>query len=86
MGPGEAVVAIAGMVTGVLVTGSLVWGVLQALRIRQQGRLQDPGLASEVAQLRDQVDVLQQQLFETQERVDFTERLLTQGRDVPEAH
>jgi len=53
-------------------------------QLRYQSRLSDPGLAGEVSSLRDQVDALQQQLYETQERLDFTERLLTQGRDVRE--
>jgi uncharacterized protein YlxW (UPF0749 family) len=86
MGPGEALVAISGMITGLLMVGAIVWGVVQFARVRQQGKLADPALNSEVAALRDQVDALQQQLYETQERLDFTERLLTQGRDAHEAH
>jgi len=86
MGPGEALVAIAGMITGLLTTGAIVWGVVQYARTRQQGKLADSGLSNEVAALRDQVDAMQQQLYETQERLDFTERLLTQGRDAHEAH
>jgi uncharacterized protein YlxW (UPF0749 family) len=86
MDPGQAMVAIAGMITGLLTTGAIVWGIVQFARVRQQGKLVDPGLSNEVAALRDQVDALQQQLYETQERLDFTERLLTQGRDAPEAH
>jgi hypothetical protein len=86
MGPGEALVPISGMITGLLMVGAIVWGVVQFARVRQQGKLADPALSNEVAALRDQVDALQQQLFETQERLDFTERLLTQGRDAHEAH
>ena len=86
MGQGEALVAIAGMITGLLTTAGIVWGIVQFARIRQQGKLDDPGLRNEVAALRDHVDALQQQLYETQERLDFTERLLTQGRDAREAH
>lgn len=85
MDPGQAIVAIAGMITGLLTTGAIVWGVVQFARARHQGRLADPDLHNEVAALRDQVEQLQQQLYETQERLDFTERLLTQGRDAPEA-
>ena len=86
MGPFDALVPIAGMITGVLMTGAIVWGIVQFARLRQQGKLADPGLSHEVAALRDQVDAMQQQLYETQERLDFTERLLTQGRDAREAH
>ena len=81
----NAVVAIAGMITGLLITGAIVWGIVQLVRIRYQAKLADPGLSGEVAQLRDHVDLLQQQLSETQERLDFTERLLTRGRDAHEA-
>lgn len=89
MGP-ETMVPIFGMVTGIITTGLFFWGIVQVARSpvgqafarRIQGRYgnSDPELLAEVSHLRDQVDVLQQQLTETQERVDFTERLLSQGR------
>jgi hypothetical protein len=81
----EATVAIAGMLTGLLTIGMVIWGVVQYARVRQRA-LPDPALSGEVAQLRDQVNDLQHQLMEAQERIDFTERLLTQGRDPREAH
>jgi hypothetical protein len=86
MGSVEVLVPIAGMITGLLTTGAIVWGIVQFARIRHQSKLADPGLSHEVAALRDQVDAMQQQLDETQERLDFTERLLTQGRGTHEAH
>lgn len=89
MGP-EALVPIFGMVTGIITTGLFFWGIVQVARSpvgqafarRLQGRYgaADPELLAEMNQLRDQVDALQQQLIETQERVDFTERLLTRGQ------
>ena len=89
MGP-EAMIPIFGMVTGIITTGLFFWGIVQvarspvgqALARRIQGRHAqgDPELIAEVGALRDQVDSLQQQLAETQERVDFTERLLARGR------
>lgn len=89
MGP-ETLVPIFGMVTGIITTGLFFWGIVQigrgpvgqALARRIQGRHGNPDseLLSEVNQLRDQVDMLHQQLIETQERVDFTERLLSKGR------
>ncbi|HXW96401.1 MAG TPA: hypothetical protein VEI47_02365 [Gemmatimonadales bacterium] len=84
MDAGETITAVAGMITGLLVVGGIIWGVVRVFQLRYQSRLSDPGLAGEVSSLRDQVDALQQQLYETQERLDFTERLLTQGRDVRE--
>jgi uncharacterized protein YlxW (UPF0749 family) len=83
--PGHAIVAIAGMITGLLTTGAIVWGVVQFARARHQGRLPDSELREEVAALHEQVAQLQQQVYETQERLDFTERLLTKGRDAHEA-
>jgi peptidoglycan hydrolase CwlO-like protein len=44
----------------------------------------DAEILTEVSALRDQVEALQNQLNEAQERIDFTERLLTQGREVRE--
>jgi hypothetical protein len=89
MGP-EAMIPIFGMVTGIITTGLFFWGIVQvarspvgqALARRIQGRYAhgDPELVSEVGALRDQLESLQQQLIETQERVDFTERLLARGR------
>jgi hypothetical protein len=86
MNPGEVIVAIAGMITGILTTGVIIWGILQFARARHQGGRGDPELAGEVAALREQVDTMQHQLMEAQERIDFTERLLTQGREAREAH
>lgn len=79
-----------GMVTAIITTGLFFWGVVQvarspvgqALGRRLQGRYAqaDPELSAEVAMLREQVDLMQQQLVDTQERLDFTERLLARGR------
>jgi hypothetical protein len=79
-------VPIAAMLTGLLITVSLVWGGVrvahgplgQALAQRLRGRSGDAELSNEVAELRDQVDLLRRQLEETQERMDFAERLLSQ--------
>ncbi len=87
-------IPIFGMITGIILTGAFVWGIVkvaqspigEALARRIQGRHggPDPELAAELSQVRDQVDGLQQQLYEAQERIDFTERLLTQGREARE--
>ena len=78
----EAIVAIAGMLTGIIITAAIVWGVVQGLRAQAnaRARLPDPALEQEMSALRDHVDVIQQQLNEAQERIDFTERLLAQQR------
>ncbi|HZM27263.1 MAG TPA: hypothetical protein VFB89_07890 [Gemmatimonadales bacterium] len=79
-------VPIAGMFTGLLITIAGVWGIVQiiqgplgqALARRIQGRTGDADLQNEVADLKDQIDGVRRQLEETQERLDFAERLLSQ--------
>ena len=83
-------IPIFGMITGILTTGLFFWGVVQVARSpigqaiarRLQGRhgQVDADLLADVAALRDQVDMMQQQLSETHERLEFTERLLTRSR------
>lgn len=91
MGPMFAnMIPVFGMITGIITTGLFFWGIVQvarspigqALARRIQGRYgdTDPELMADVAALRDQVDFMQQQLSETQDRLDFTERLLAQQR------
>ncbi len=86
----NAVIPIMGMVTGIITMGLIAWGFValgrgpvgQALARRIQGQhgQADHDVLMAVDALRDQVDGLQQQLLETQERLDFTERLLSSGR------
>ena len=82
-------VPIYGMITGLLITLGGIFGLVrlaqgpvgQALGRRIQGQTAvDPDVVAEVAELREQLDQLRRQLEETQERVDFTERLLSQQR------
>lgn len=80
-------IPIFGMITGVLVTGLLVIGVVRvmqspvgiALARKIQGGTPDGDeeLRAEVTYLRDQVEECQRQLGEAQERLDFTERILS---------
>lgn len=80
-------VPIFGMITGLAITLAGIFGFVrlaqgpvgQALARRIQGHAGgDSELAADVAELREQVDLLRRQLEETQERVDFAERLLSQ--------
>jgi hypothetical protein len=81
-------VPIFGMITGFLITGGLIFGFVRimqgpvgiALARRIQGRGGAEEMHAELAYLRDQLEDVQRQLGETQERLDFTERMLTQGR------
>jgi hypothetical protein len=80
-------IPLAGMFTGLLITVAAIWGTVrvvhgplgQALAQRLRGRgASDADVSGEMAQLRGQVDQLRRELEETQERVDFAERLLSQ--------
>lgn len=51
--------------------------------LRLQGQA-DPGLLNELDELRNEVHQLRGELTEVQERLDFTERLLTNRHDRPE--
>ncbi len=85
-----ALVPIFGMVTGVLTTALFFWVVVKvaqspigaalARRIHGRGGAVDPELLAEVNQMQDQLDRLRQDLTETQERLDFAERMLAQAR------
>ena len=82
-------IPIFGMITGLAITLAGIYGFVrfsqgpvgQALGRRIQGQTgADPDVVAEVAELKGQLDQLRRQLEETQERVDFTERLLSQQR------
>ncbi len=80
-------VPIAGMVTGLLITGMVTWGLVtvfrgpvgQALGRRIGGH--HDHLEDDMLELRDAVAGLADDLRETQERLDFTERMLSAGSD-----
>ena len=86
MNPGD-LIPIFGMITGILTVGFMSWAVVaiargplgQALSRRIGGVHHDGDLAQEVMALREQVEDMQHQLVDTQERLEFTERLLTRG-------
>ncbi len=83
MDPGSAILGVAVMGGLVMITGLVVRGVIQFAKLRADARQGGGELMGEVAALREQVDDLRVQLMETQERLDFTERLLTKGRNEP---
>ncbi|HWA14894.1 MAG TPA: hypothetical protein VG817_00575 [Gemmatimonadales bacterium] len=84
------IIPIFGMITGIISTGFFCWAMVQvargpigqALARRIQGRhgSADPELQADLQAMRDQIDFLQAQLIDTQERLDFTERMLSQQR------
>ena len=82
-------IPIFGMITGLGIILGGIFGFVrltqgpvgQALARRIQGHAaSDPEVAADLAELREQVDLLRHQLEETEERLDFAERLLSQQR------
>jgi hypothetical protein len=88
----QGLVPIFGMITGLITTGLFFWGIVKlaqgpvgtALARRIQGHSAgaeiEAEFAAELSHLRDQVDGLRTELTETQERLDFAERMLAKGR------
>ena len=79
----EVLIPLAGMATGLIITLSVVKAITRQLDRRHDARLAAhsgaasgdvEGLRTEVVELRGQVEALE-------ERLDFTERLLTQERN-----
>jgi len=89
MGPDA--IPIMGMITGTIMTSFFIIGgvmvfrgpVGQALARRIQGRAGEleQEMITELQALREHVVALEQQVGDLEERLDFSERLLAQGRD-----
>lgn len=60
------------------VVAIIVTGLVKMQRARFEAR-PDPALLAEVDELRHEVQQVRAELIEVQERLDFTERLLTSG-------
>jgi hypothetical protein len=70
------------------ITAMAVWGAVKIARIRAEAQTSkpDPEMAERLHALEHEVGLLRQELSEAQERLDFSERLLTQNRpDRPES-
>lgn len=85
----EQMIPLMGMVTGIITTGLFFWGIVQVARSqigtaiarRLQGNAgSDSDLAGDIQYLREQIDSMQHRLTESEERLEFTERLLAQTR------
>jgi hypothetical protein len=86
MGP-DVIVPIAGMVTGIIITGFVIIGppgrAVGSLITYWLGggrKRQDAIAAPELDELHERLDAMQQQLAEVIERQEFTERLLSKVR------
>ncbi len=83
-GPPEAVLIAVTLIVAVIVAGAVLWPLARAFARRIEGKSIDPGLVNEIGQLRARVAELEEsnhRLLDLEERVDFSERLFTQGRE-----
>ena len=72
-------IVLAALTAGVII----LWPLMRAFGRRLEGKASDPALRAEVEQLHARVsemDALHHRVAELEERVDFTERLLSQAQ------
>ena len=67
-------------VVTVLIAGMGTWGAVKIAKVIAQSRVAgDPDTAAHLQALDQEVGTLRREMMETQERLDFAERLLAQG-------
>lgn len=74
------VLAILGIGTMILIGMKLRYSHLRQTRLDQGGREEATRLAEDVAALRDEMQMLRQDVSEVYERIEFTERMLARGQ------
>lgn len=81
---GGELIPILGMLSGVVITGLIMKGAVAITRLQTEARRAaagtDPEVLAALGTLREQMESLQQQLADTQERLEFTERLMIRDR------
>ncbi|HET7468914.1 MAG TPA: hypothetical protein VFJ81_04530 [Gemmatimonadales bacterium] len=65
----------------VVIAAMGTWGVVRIAKVIAQSRGRDPDTAAHLQALDQEVGTLRQELTETQERLDFAERMLAQGAE-----
>ena len=78
----QMVAIVMGALAATGTVASTVWALVYFKVKKKEAELQgaNPELVAEVQALRDDLNEARAQLLETQERLDFAERLLTAGR------
>ncbi len=77
----EALAAIAGMTSlGILVLVGIKMRFNHKLRMREMPTGENERLTEAVEQLQDEVRLMREEFTDLNERVDFTERVLSEGR------
>ena len=74
------VLAVLGIGTMILIGMKLRYSHLQQTRLDRGGREEVGRLAEDVAALRDEMQILRQDVSEVYERIEFAERLLARGQ------
>lgn len=80
----EVVMMLIGAVACVIIAVKVLGPIARAWARRLESKAGDPQLRAEVDELRDQLgemDGLKHRVLELEERLEFTERMLTQRRD-----
>lgn len=84
VGPPALMFPAAAIMVLAIVAGFVLWPMARAWARRIEGKTVDQALLNELDQLRNRVAELEEsnhRLLELEERVDFSERLLSQGRE-----
>jgi hypothetical protein len=76
--PGEVIAPVGSLL---LIIGAVYLAVSRLVRLRATLQREIPDAAVRLDALEGELEDLRHQLTETQERLDFTERLLARGRD-----
>ena len=82
--PPEGLMVAVVLMVGLIVTGVILFPLIRAWARKIEGKTSDPTVLAEVEHLRSRVTDLEQvhhRVAELEERLDFSERLLSQSRD-----
>jgi hypothetical protein len=80
----EGIAAIVLLLGAGLIVAALIWPLIRALARRIEGSAPSAEMQSELDSLRERVRLLEDiapRMSELEERVDFTERIVAQGRE-----
>jgi hypothetical protein len=80
----EGIAAVVLLLGAGLIVAALIWPLIRALARRVEGGAPSPEMQAELDGLRErvrQLEEMQPRMAELEERVDFTERIVAQGRE-----
>ena len=80
----EGIAAVVLLLGVGLILAALIWPLIRALARRIEGGAPSPEMQAELDGLRErvrQLEAMQPRMAELEERVDFTERIVAQGRE-----